>query len=42
MIEFVSDDKGTLYLDKTYSQNQEANIEKMLSEATTQSQEEEA
>ena len=42
MIEFVSDDKGTLYLDKTYSQNQETNIEKMLSEATTQSQEEEA
>lgn len=42
MIEFVSDDKGMLYLDKTYSQNQEANIEKMLSEAVNQEKQEEA
>ena len=42
MIEFVSDDKGTLYLEETYSQNQEANIEKMLSEAVNQEKEEEA
>ena len=41
MIEFVSDDKGTLYLDETYSQNQEANIEKMLAEAVNQEKEEE-
>ena len=42
MIEFVSDEKGVLYLDKAYSENQETNIEKMLSDAENQSQEEEA
>ncbi len=42
MIEFVSDEKGVLYLDKVYSENQETNIKKMLSEAENQSQEEEA
>ena len=42
MIEFVSDEKGVLYLDKVYSENQETNIRKMLSEAENQSQEEEA
>ena len=37
MIQFVSDDRGTLHLDRDYEARQSTNIEKMLSEASSQS-----
>lgn len=37
MIQFVSDENGSLHLDKDYELSQAANIEKMLSEASNQS-----
>jgi hypothetical protein len=38
MIELVSDDKGNLYLDKSYEKRQSQNIEKMLAEANEKTQ----
>jgi len=42
MIQFAADENGILYLDSEYEENQNSNIEKMLQEAASQNQEEEA
>ncbi len=38
MIKFVTDDNGNLHLDPEYENNQNSNIEKMLQEASSQTQ----
>lgn len=40
MIELVADEEGNLHLDKDYADNHEANIAKMVSEASLSNQEE--
>ena len=41
MIQFVSDDSGSLHLEPDYEKNQTANIEKMLAQASESMQESE-